>query len=94
MMKYAHIYTLFLMLVFHTSCGQNQTEVKKNIINLETKGVITSHGPGSLVRKIVQDRQGNIWMASWEGIIRYDGKSFTNITSKVSSARTCLPASR
>jgi ligand-binding sensor domain-containing protein len=86
-MKYIHLYTLFLMLVFHTSCGQNQTEVKKNIINLETKGVITSHGPGSLVRKIVQDRKGNIWMASWEGIIRYDGKSFTNITSKVSSAR-------
>ena len=86
-MKYVHLYTLFLMLVFHTSCGQNQTEVKKNIINLETKGVITSHGPGSLVRKIVQDRKGNIWMASWEGIIRYDGKSFTNITSKVSSAR-------
>ena len=86
-MKYAPVYALFLLFVFHTSCGQNQTEVKKNIINLETKGVITSHGPGSLVRKIVQDRKGNIWMASWEGIIRYDGKSFTNITSKVSSAR-------
>ena len=63
-MKYAFVYTLFLM----SSCGQNKTEVKKNIINLETKGVITSHGPGNLVRKIVQDRKGNIWMASWEGM--------------------------
>jgi len=26
-------------------------------------------------------------MASWEGIFRYDGKSFTNVTSSVSSAR-------
>ena len=67
-MKYAFVYTLFLMSVFHTSCGQNKTEVKKNIINLETKGVITSHGPGNPVRKIVQDRKGNIWMASWEGM--------------------------
>ena len=62
------------MLVFHTSCGQSQTEIKENIINSETKGVITSHGPGSLVRAVIQDKKGNIWMASWEGIIRYDGK--------------------
>ncbi len=26
-------------------------------------------------------------MASWDGVFRYDGKSFTNITSEVSSAR-------
>src|SRR5688500_12335292 len=87
MIKYIHLYTLFLMLVFHTSCGQSQTKVKKNIINSETKDVITSYGPSKIVRKIIQDKKGNIWMASWEGIIRYDGKSFTNITSKVSSAR-------
>ena len=73
-MKYIHPYALFLITVFHTSCGQSQTEVKENIINSETKGVITSHGPGSLVRAVIQDKKGNIWMASWEGIIRYDGK--------------------
>ncbi|MEJ7681880.1 MAG: two-component regulator propeller domain-containing protein [Segetibacter sp.] len=56
-------------------------------INSETKDVITSHGPNSITRNIIQDRKGNIWIASWEGIFRYDGKSFTNITSKVSSAR-------
>lgn len=67
--------------------GQNQTEVKKNIINSETKGVITSHGPKAITRNIIQDRKGNIWIAAFDGIFRYDGKSFTNITSKVSSAR-------
>jgi ligand-binding sensor domain-containing protein len=87
MMKYFPVYTLFLMLVFQTSCGQNQTEVKKNIINSETKSVITSHGPSNIVRTIIQDRKGNIWMASWDGIICYDGKSFTNITSSITSAR-------
>ena len=86
-MKCLDVFALFLMFVFHTSCGQNQTEEKKNIINSEAKGIITSHGPQSITRNIIQDRKGNIWMASWEGIFRYDGKSFTNITNKVSSAR-------
>jgi ligand-binding sensor domain-containing protein len=54
---------------------------------VETKDVSTSHGPNGIVRTIRQDRKGNIWITSWEGVFKYDGKSFTNITSKVSSAR-------
>ncbi|WP_426672141.1 ligand-binding sensor domain-containing protein [Mucilaginibacter sp. McL0603] len=87
-MKYAHVYALLLMLVFYTSCrGQNKTDLPKGTIKSENKEVITSHGPNRITRNIIQDRKGNIWIASWEGIFRYDGKSFTNITSKVSSAR-------
>jgi ligand-binding sensor domain-containing protein len=69
------------------SQGQNQTNALKDTITSEPKDVITSYGPSNIVRSIIQDSEGNIWMASWEGIFRYDGKSFTNITSKVSSAR-------
>jgi len=83
MTKHVKLFALFLMSVFHTSCGQNQTEVKKNIINSETKGVITSQGPNTSVRTIKQDRKGNMWLASNEGIIRYDGKSFTNVTGNL-----------
>lgn len=54
---------------------------------VETKDVSTSRGPNGIVRTIKQDRKGNIWITSWEGVFKYDGKSFTNITSKVSSAR-------
>jgi len=75
------------MLIFCTSCAQNQSEGKKIIINSENKGVITSYGPKWITRNIIQDRKGNIWIAAFDGIFRYDGKSFTNITSKVSSAR-------
>jgi len=53
---------------------------------VETKDLSTSHGPNGIVRTIKQDRKGNIWITSWEGVFKYDGKSFTNITSKVSSA--------
>jgi len=87
MFKYINTYALFLMLVFCISCGQNQTAGKKIIINSENKGVITSYGPKWITRNIIQDRKGNIWIAAFDGIFRYDGKSFTNITSKVSSAR-------
>jgi ligand-binding sensor domain-containing protein len=53
----------------------------------ESKGVSTSNGPKGIVRTIKQDRKGNIWITSWEGMFKYDGESFTNITDKVSSAR-------
>lgn len=53
----------------------------------ETKDIFTSHGPKSITRNIIQDKKGNIWIAAFDGIFRYDGKSFTNITSKVDSAR-------
>ncbi|WP_205514637.1 ligand-binding sensor domain-containing protein [Longitalea arenae] len=101
-MKYVLIYTLFLMSVLHTSCGQNQTEVKKNIIRSKTKDTVTSHEPHLMVRKIYvphlmvrnikQDRNGNILIAGSNSsvlgdVFRYDGKSFTNLTSKLASHR-------
>ncbi|HEX6427614.1 MAG TPA: two-component regulator propeller domain-containing protein [Niastella sp.] len=87
-MKYIGIYTLFFMFIFCIFCkGQNKTELPKDDIKSETNNVITFHGPNSITRTIIQDRKGNIWIAAFDGIFRYDGKSFTNITSKVSSAR-------
>ena len=82
-MKYV-LYALCLVLVSYTFCrGQNKTDLPKDNIKSETK---TSPGPNGITRNIIEDRKGNIWIASWEGIFRYDGKSFTNITSKVSSS--------
>ena len=77
-----------MMFVFCTSCkGQNKAELPKDNVKPETKEVITSTTHSSIVRNIKQDRKGNIWMASWQGVYRYDGKAFFNITSGVSSAR-------
>lgn len=70
-MKHKGLLTFFMMFVFSNFCpGQN-------------KGSITLNGPTTSVRTIIQDRKGNIWLASNEGIIRYDGKSFTNITGNL-----------
>ncbi|MDB5150448.1 MAG: histidine kinase [Mucilaginibacter sp.] len=53
----------------------------------QAESVITSAGPNRITRNIIQDRKGNIWMAAFDGVFRYDGKSFTNVTGNVSSAR-------
>lgn len=89
-MKY--VYTFLLLSAFSTYCGQNQTEVKKNIINSQTTDPITSRVPNSMVRNIKQARNGDILIASYNGVFRYDarlpdgqGKSFTNITSTIKS---------
>jgi ligand-binding sensor domain-containing protein len=49
------------------------------------KPTVTDHskyGPTSITRNVLQDRSGNIWLATWEGIIRYDGTTFTNFTNQ------------
>ncbi|RZJ75008.1 MAG: histidine kinase, partial [Flavobacterium sp.] len=56
-------------------------------IDVEAKPLSISRPPNSIVRTIRQDKKGNIWMASWEGVFKYDGKLFTNVISKVSQAR-------
>lgn len=53
----------------------------------ETKNLSSSQGPNGIVRTIKQDRKGNIWITSWEGVFKYDGKSFTNVTRGISTAR-------
>lgn len=71
------LYGLIIMLsgVIHFSLHAQQ----KN----GTNNVSASHGPNTSVRTIRQDSKGNMLLVSTEGIIRYDGKSFTNITSKL-----------
>ncbi|QDK81111.1 histidine kinase [Spirosoma sp. KCTC 42546] len=78
-MKYAPVCAFLLVFVCTPCKGQNKIDLPKDTIKY--------HGPTTSVRTIKQDRKGNIWLASNEGIIRYDGKSFTNITTNLSSDR-------
>ncbi len=93
-MKYRHLNALFLVFVFLTSCGQNQTYAPPDIIQSETKDSVSSYGPTSMIRNVKQARNGDILIASYTGVWRYDarlndgsgqGKLFTNITSAISS---------
>ena len=68
--------------------GIEETELSKSAPTdydpyfVETKYKTSPYGPNSITRNILQARNGDIWLATWEGIIRYDGESFTNFTNK------------
>ena len=70
-MKYAHINALFLVFVFHTSYGQNQTNVPQDNISKglysesQLKAADSSGVPMSMVRNIKQARYGDILIASY-----------------------------
>lgn len=87
-MKYIHIYALMLISVFYASCGQKQNEPHKDNINYDIKDTVTTYGPNRMVRNVKQGRNGTILIAaSFAGIFRYDGKTFTNLASKIGSRR-------
>lgn len=47
-----------------------------------SKDTVSKFGPNSITRNVMQDRNRNFWIATWEGVIHYDGKLFTNVTLK------------
>lgn len=49
---------------------------------VESSGISSSRGPQVITRNVLQDRKGGFWLATWHGIIRYDGTTFTNVTNK------------
>src|SRR5579862_4815050 len=89
MNKYAYTQTLFLMFVFNIACqGQGKPHLPEDHISSETKHPVTCYGPTTMVRHIKKGRNGTILIAaSYAGVFRYDGKSFTNLTRKVGSHR-------
>ena len=84
MIKLVYILAL-LMSVFYSSCRQNQTDVPEAYIKSEFKDTVTSYGPSRMVRNVKQAKNGDILIAAYNGVFRYDGKLFTNITSRIPS---------
>lgn len=75
------------ILLCTSSTTQSQTSPAIPGTSNQTKETISLYGPTTSVRIIRQDSKGFMWLASNEGIIRYDGKSFTNITGDLSPNR-------
>lgn len=92
MKKRIQIYLVFLLFVFLASCkGQGQTgqpkdsrsQIESDLLDgisiITSFNVITTrNAPTRITRKVKQDKEGNLLIAAFEDIIRYDGKSFTN----------------
>jgi len=84
------IFSILLVAIFFTSCnGQTSTTQPNNDIN-STKNIeqhpliVRTNGTSSgVVSCELLDKDGNLWFSiSGEGAYRYDGKSFTNFTTK------------
>lgn len=102
-MKHLYTYSLLLLSLLFTRCAQNQTgapqdnthkpqdakpQLKENSAGaLAVRLAATAKVPVSMVRHIRQARNGDILVASFLGVFRYDGKSFTNLTSTISPPR-------
>jgi ligand-binding sensor domain-containing protein len=85
MKPFVKLFALFSMAVFLSSCKQKQPYAPPDIFRSETKDSVSSYGPTRMVRNVKQARNGDILIASYTGVWRYNGKLFTNITSAISS---------
>jgi ligand-binding sensor domain-containing protein len=83
--RMVRLFALVLISVSFSSCGQTQANSHKENIKSETKDSISLYGPTGMVRNVKQARNGDILIASYTGVWRYDGKLFTNITSQIPS---------
>jgi ligand-binding sensor domain-containing protein len=82
-------YSLFFAFIYFASCkGQSTEQIKsseaKSIQISFPKLVKTQHSnQADNVHCGLEDKNGNIWFGTTrDGVYRYDGKSFTNFTSK------------
>ncbi len=68
----------------HPTQAQLQASVEAGIdpYFVESKDTVSKRGPWNITRDILTDSKGTIWLATWHGIMSYDGKVFTNHTLK------------
>ncbi len=89
-------YLLVLILILLGSCKEkneiHQPELKypsvsiaPSIMKMDIAKV--ENAPNVITRTIIEDSNGNIWFATFGGIIKYDGNSFMNITKAETKSR-------
>jgi len=62
-------------------CACNEINKEEQLI--KSRAILkqrAAKGPQDIVRCALQDKKGNIWFGTWEGIFKYDGHAFTNFT--------------
>jgi ligand-binding sensor domain-containing protein len=88
----------FILLSFclFLSCQEQEKREQLKVITKQTKpqekpkdpyftksdAIYSPFGPNTITRNIIQDKNGIFWLATWEGIIQYNGHNFINFTNK------------
>lgn len=80
---------MLLTTVFYLPCkAQSKTEIATDSIRFQTRDTVTLYGPNAMVRNVKKGKNGTILLAASRiGILRYNGKYFTNLTSKLGARR-------
>lgn len=92
-MKTITILGLFVVFCANRISAQKITDAEQTRLNdyieagydpyfIESRDTVSKYGPNCITRDLLQDRNGNYWLATWKGIIKYDGEVFTNYTLK------------
>jgi ligand-binding sensor domain-containing protein len=71
-----------IMVLLMWSAGHAQVTPVDDPYFTVTTDTLSIHGPRTIIRNIIQDKNGSYWLASWSGIVRFDGNIFTNHTLK------------
>lgn len=85
--KYVHIISVILIFVCCQACNSQSQPAQKEADVFTESNVQTPEGPQNIVRMIKEDKHDDMWIAAFDGVFRYDGSCFTNMTRDVSSAR-------
>lgn len=74
-----------LLLIGFLCNGQTKTKLPKK--HTVYQDLSNTHIPKRITRTIVQGKDGTILFATWDGVIKYDGTTFSNLTSTLTDSR-------
>ena len=79
MIKHLKLLFLLTVIIFNSSC-KGQVESKSQQVQ---KNESYQYGAGDVVNRGYLDRSGNMWFTTLkEGVFKYDGQTFTNLSEK------------
>ena len=96
--SYLHFFLALSILVCSCQNQNDRTNSQTPYIDEKEDSIIASTNiidkkqslgdvPQHITRTIIQDKKGNIWFATFEGVIKYDGNIFKNITKDITQVR-------
>lgn len=93
--SYKKIYLLLFITLLFTACNgqnKNQSQVAKGEIKTTSK--LIKSNSSTIYDNVgcgIQDKAGNLWFGTYKnGVYRYDGKAFTNFTTKDGLSRNTI----
>lgn len=66
----------------HTKAALAGPDADFDAYLVDSPVISSKTAPAVITRNVLQARNGDYWLATWSGVVRYDGTTFTNVTNK------------